>query len=110
MPLTYSIEAANLSQASENKTHDDSAARTLGFAGGLVAGVEVYACHPVVRHWRWAWLERGRMDCRFVKPVYDGHAATVARAGKGKPRHCRQSAVDCQEAAAGVRASDQSAR
>ena len=47
---TYRVEAYNLSHASENKIHDDAVAQKLGFAGGLVPGVEVYAyaCHPAV--------------------------------------------------------------
>ena len=45
---TYAVEAYNLSHASENKIHDDAIAQKLGFSGGLVPGVEVYAyaCHP----------------------------------------------------------------
>ncbi len=77
--MTYAVQATNLSHASENKIHDDSVARTLGFTGGLVPGVEVYAyaCHPAVRRWGRAWLERGRIECRFLKPVYDGRLAVV---------------------------------
>jgi hypothetical protein len=77
--LSYRVSACNISHASENKIHDDGIARTLGFAGGLVPGAEVfaYACHPVVRHWRHAWLERGEMHCRFLKPVYDGRIAEI---------------------------------
>ena len=47
----YTVEAYNLSHASENKIHDDAVAQKLGFSGGLVPGVEVYAyaCHPAVR-------------------------------------------------------------
>jgi hypothetical protein len=77
--MTYAVEATNLSHASENKIHDDGVARTLGFAGGLVPGVEVYAyaCHPAVRRWGRAWLERGQIECRFLKPVYDGRLAVV---------------------------------
>jgi hypothetical protein len=76
---TYTVEAYNLSHASENKIHDDTVAQKLGFAGGLVPGVEVYAyaCHPAVARWGRAWLERGRMECRFLKPVYDGRIAVV---------------------------------
>ena len=46
----YTVEAYNLSHASENKIHDDAVAQKLGFTGGLVPGVEVYAyaCHPAV--------------------------------------------------------------
>ncbi|HUS95148.1 MAG TPA: hypothetical protein VMX97_00245, partial [Hyphomicrobiaceae bacterium] len=76
---TYAVEAYNLSHASENKIHDDSVARKLGFTGGLVPGVEVfaYATHPALEHFGRAFLERGTMDCRFFKPVYDGHRADV---------------------------------
>lgn len=77
---TYKVEAYNISHASENKIHDDAVAQKLGFAGGLVPGVEVYAyaCHPAVERWGRAWLERGRMECRFLKPIYDGRIAAVA--------------------------------
>jgi hypothetical protein len=78
-PRSYSVEAFNISHASENKIHNDTVAQRLGFAGGLVPGAEVfaYACHPVVRHWGRAWLQRGEMYCRFIKPVYDGRVAVV---------------------------------
>jgi acyl dehydratase len=76
---TYTVEAYNLSHASENKIHNDAVARKLGFSGGLVPGVEVYAyaCHPAVRRWGRDWLTRGVMECRFLKPVYDGRQAIV---------------------------------
>ena len=79
---TYTLEAYNLSHASENKIHDDAVARKLGFSGGLVPGVEVYAyaCHPAVRRWGGDWLARGAMECRFLKPVYDGRQAVVRAA------------------------------
>ncbi len=78
--LTYSVEAYNLSHASENKIHDDTVAKKLGFSGGLVPGVEVfaYATHLPLRHFGRAFLERGIMSCRFAKPVYDGHRAMVS--------------------------------
>ncbi len=77
--VDYSVEAHNISHASENKIHDDTVARKLGFAGGLVPGVEVfaYASHLPVARWGRAFLERGRIACRFAKPVYDGRTATV---------------------------------
>ncbi len=80
--LSYSVEAYNLSHASENKIHDDTVAQQLGFTGGLVPGVEVfaYATHPAVAHWGAAFLERGRMQCRFAKPLYDGRTAEVTGA------------------------------
>ena len=84
-PATYTLEAYNLSHASENKIHDDSVAKKLGFTGGLVPGVEVfaYASHPVVARYGRAWLERGRMEARFLKPLYDGRMATVTATGAG---------------------------
>lgn len=84
-PQTYSVEAYNLSHASENKIHDDEVARRLGFTGGLVPGVEVYAyaCHPVVAHWGKAWLERGTIECRLLKPVYDGRIAQLRLQANG---------------------------
>jgi acyl dehydratase len=79
-PITYRVEAYNVSHASENKIHDDAVARQLGFAGGLVPGVEVYAyaCHPIAQRWGRAWLERGSIELRFLKPVYDGRIAAVS--------------------------------
>jgi hypothetical protein len=56
-------------------------ARRLGFAGGLVPGVDVYAymTHAPVAHWGREWLERGTIEARLAKPVYDG-AETVVTA------------------------------
>ncbi len=77
--LSHKVEAYNLSHASENKIHDDTIAQQLGFTGGLVPGVEVfaYATNPAVMQWGAAFLEKGRMQCRFAKPVYDGRIADV---------------------------------
>ncbi|MEZ5853678.1 MAG: hypothetical protein R3D67_02635 [Hyphomicrobiaceae bacterium] len=77
--LTYSVEAYNVSHASENKIHDDTVAQKLGFSGGLVPGVEVfaYASHIPVSRWGRAFLERGTLSARFSKPVYDGKRAVV---------------------------------
>lgn len=81
--LTYAVEAYNISHASENKIHDDDVARKLGFTGGLVPGVEVYAymTHLALARFGRDWLERGQLDCRFFKPVYDGRIATVTGTG-----------------------------
>ncbi|MEZ5817792.1 MAG: hypothetical protein R3D44_11985 [Hyphomicrobiaceae bacterium] len=77
--LAYTVEAYNVSHASENKIHDDTVAQKLGFSGGLVPGVEVfaYASHLPLERWGRAFLERGELAAKFGKPVYDGRKATV---------------------------------
>ena len=79
----YRVQARNLSHASENKIHDDAVARSFGFGGGLVPGVEVYAymTHLPAARWGIEWLERGTAECRFAKPVYDGRLVTVSATG-----------------------------
>jgi hypothetical protein len=102
--ITYSVHATNLSHASENKIHDDSVARKLGFSGGLVPGVEVYAyaCHLPVARWGRTWLERGRMQCRFLKPVYAGYTATVkgTKSGNGLDITVESEGILCANATA----------
>ena len=76
---TYRVEAYNTAKLSENKMHDDTVARRFGFSGGLVPGVDVmaYMMHQPVAKWGRAFLERGLIEARFVKPVYDGEIADV---------------------------------
>jgi acyl dehydratase len=76
---TYRIEAYNTAKLSENKMHDDTVARRFGFAGGLVPGVDVmaYMMHLPVAQWGRDFLERGLIEARFVKPVYDGEITDV---------------------------------
>ena len=75
----YRVLAHNTSKQSENKIHDDAVARRFGFSGGLVPGVDVmaYMIHLPVAKWGRAFLERGLIEARFVKPVYDGEMADV---------------------------------
>ena len=75
----YRVSAYNTSKHSENKMHDDTVAKRFGFAGGLVPGVDVmaYMMHLPVAKWGRAFLERGLIEARFVKPVYDGELADV---------------------------------
>jgi acyl dehydratase len=75
----HRVAAINLAKNSENRMHDDSVAKKFGFKGGLVPGVDVFAymSHMPVAKWGRAFLERGLMDGRFLKPVYDGETATV---------------------------------
>ncbi len=79
MLAPYRVEAFNTAKESENKIHDDAVASKFGFVGGLVPGVDVYAymTHQAVAKWGMDWLERGTLECRFGKPVYDGEVAEV---------------------------------
>jgi acyl dehydratase len=76
---TYRVQAYNTAKLSENKMHDDTVAKRFGFSGGLVPGVDVmaYMMHLPVARWGRAFLERGLIEARFVKPVYDGEIADV---------------------------------
>lgn len=67
------VVASNRAFNHPNLVHNDEYARSLGFRGGLVPGVDVYAylTRPTVEHFGHEWLERGTGDVRFVKPVYD---------------------------------------
>jgi acyl dehydratase len=75
----YRVQAYNTAKLSENKMHDDTVARRFGFGGGLVPGVDVmaYMMHLPVTKWGRAFLERGLIEARFVKPVYDGEITDV---------------------------------
>ena len=78
----YRVEARNTSATSENKIHDDATAQRLGFRGGLVPGVTVYAylTEPLVAGLGSAWLERGTATVRFAKPVFEGEEVAVTGA------------------------------
>ncbi|KRR09900.1 hypothetical protein CQ12_05645 [Bradyrhizobium jicamae] len=83
MPIEpYRVEAYNTAKQSENKMHDDTVAQRFGFSGGLVPGVDVmaYMMHQPVKKWGRAFLERGLIEARFVKPVYDGELAELTAA------------------------------
>lgn len=75
----YRVVAKNTSAHGENAIHDDVVARRYGFRGGLVPGVNVYAylTHPLVAAFGPAWLDRGRANVRFLKPVLDGEELQV---------------------------------
>jgi acyl dehydratase len=77
--VVYSIRARNILVNAENKIHDDAVARNLGFAGGLVPGVTVFAymTHPVVGTYGLEWFNCGTMSVRFDQPVYDGDEVEV---------------------------------
>jgi hypothetical protein len=73
------VRAHNAATDSENKIHDDDVARRHGFRGGLVPGITVYAymTRPVVERFGRAWLERGTMKVRLVRPFYEGDLIVV---------------------------------
>jgi len=75
----YRVRAEPTAEPAENKIHDDSVARQLGFKAGLVPGVIVYAwmTHPVVEALGLDWLERGTFSVRFARPIYYGEQAAV---------------------------------
>ena len=75
----YRVQAYNTAKLSENKMHDDTVAKRFGFNGGLVPGVDVmaYMMHVPVAKWGRAFLERGLIEARFAKPVYDGEITDV---------------------------------
>jgi len=75
----YRVQAYNTAKLSENKMHDDTVAKRFGFNGGLVPGVDVmaYMMHLPVAKWGRAFLERGLIEARFIKPVYDGEITDV---------------------------------
>jgi acyl dehydratase len=81
----HSVHAYNLAKNSENKMHDDTVAQRFGFKGGLVPGVDVFAymSHMPVAKWGRAFLQRGWMEGRFLKPVYDGEIAEVTAEESG---------------------------
>ena len=65
--------AINRASNHPNLVHSDDYARSHGFQGGLVPGVDVYAylTRHAVEHFGREWLERGEGEVRFVRPVYD---------------------------------------
>lgn len=75
----YRVRAHNAAEESENKIHNTEVARQYGFEGGLVPGVTVYAymTRPVMEALGLAWLERGQMSVRLLKPFYEGQPCTV---------------------------------
>jgi hypothetical protein len=78
----YRVKARNTSATSENAIHHDGVARRYGFGGGLVPGVTVYAylTHPLVTALGPAWLDRGTVTVRLLRPVLDGEELHVTGA------------------------------
>ena len=83
---TWELQAHNTATHSGNKIHDDEVARRFGFGGGLVPGVDLYAylTHPPAEAWGLEWLERGTMQARFSRPVYEGDTVRVVPTDHGE--------------------------
>lgn len=81
----HRLTAVNTAKDAENKMHDDTVAKRFGFTGGLVPGVDVcaYVSHIPVRHWGKAFLERGRLEVRLLKPIYEGDVVSVTATQDG---------------------------
>jgi len=65
-----------------NLVHDSDFARSVGFKGGLVPGVDLFAylVRAPMDVWGSRWLGEGGLDARFVSPVYDGDPITIRSA------------------------------
>jgi hypothetical protein len=75
----HRVRAHNFAAASANKIHSDEVASKLGYRGGLVPGVSLFAYMtvPVVREFGAEWIAHGAMTGKFIQPIYDGEDTTV---------------------------------
>ena len=82
--VDHVVRARNIDPTADNKIHDDDVARTFGFSGALVPGVELFAylTNPLVQAWGVDFLSGGAVAVRFRRPVYDGEEV-VAHASPG---------------------------
>src|SRR5215213_9883368 len=84
------LTARNWATGSSNAIHHDDVAARLGFGGGLVPGVGLFAylVGPVVEAFGTEWLGHGRLEARFLKPVYDGEEVTATLLDGGEVCLC----------------------
>ena len=75
----YRVRARNISRDAGPSVHSDDVARSLGFAGALVAGRALYShlLHPLLERYGEALLARGRCEVTFLKPAYEGDPLTI---------------------------------
>ncbi|HEV8307259.1 MAG TPA: MaoC family dehydratase [Methylomirabilota bacterium] len=73
------LRARTQSRYSANRIHDDTVARTYGYAAGLIAGTTIYGfmTRPLLAAWGPDWLARGSARVRFMRPIYDGDEVCV---------------------------------
>lgn len=76
---TRTLVAFNSAADHPNRVHDPDWARSVGLEGGLVPGVDVFAylASAAVTAWGPDFLERGALEARFRRPVYDGELMTI---------------------------------
>ncbi|MCW5970321.1 MAG: hypothetical protein KIT57_17580 [Blastocatellales bacterium] len=79
MLTPYRVVARNYATRHANRIHSEDTARLYGFSGGLVPGVALYAyiTDPLPDALGREWLERGRAQVKFLKPVYDADEVEV---------------------------------
>lgn len=77
--LEYQLIARNDIPDSPNPIHRDDYARSLGYPGGLVAGVTLYAyvCDAAVRLFGGDWLQHGYGSVDFRSPIFDSQELTI---------------------------------
>jgi acyl dehydratase len=82
------LTAHNWATGSSNAIHRDDVAARLGFGGGLVPGVGLFAylVAPAVEAFGPEWLGHGRLEARFLKPIYHGEQVTVELLDGGEVR------------------------
>lgn len=86
----HTVRAHNFAEQSSNKIHSDEVAGKLGYRGGLVPGVSLFAYMtvPVVRELGADWLARGHMTGKFIAPIYHGERVRVtAQVTSESPLH-----------------------
>jgi hypothetical protein len=78
--VRYSVRAFLARPDAPNRIHDPEYARSVGFRGGLIPGVDVwgYMSRLPVERWGVDWLERGSGFCRFLRPVVEGDEVVVS--------------------------------
>jgi acyl dehydratase len=94
-----------------NPVHDPEFARSVGFKGGLVPGVDVFAylVRAPLDAWGSRWLGEGGLEARFVNPVCDGDTITIRASrsgGRMKIEAVNAGGIVCATAAAERRIAD----
>ncbi len=71
--------AHNFAEKSDNKIHDNDVAARMGYLGGLVPGVALYAYMtvPLARDFGADWIASGAMSAKFIQPIYAGEEVKV---------------------------------